>query len=742
MTGACALDGIRVIDFGQYIAGPMAAMFLADHGADVIRIDPPGGPRYDTPANATWNRGKRSIVLDLKQENDRETARRLIATADVLIENFRPGVMDKLGLGPAAMTAEQPRLIYCSMPGFAADDPRADVAAWEGVIAAATGTYRPDSSAHTGRPVYTAIPISSTYAAFQAAVGITMALIARVRSGVGQRIELPLFDATFAAIGRSGMKVHDHPETVAEFDWSRQLPCKDGRWFMYVSPNKRFRAFLEAIGAAQWVDAKLSAEELGRRTDALFRTRTAREWENYCAELGTEGVVCHTSAEWLAHPQALASKIIADFEDPELGAFRGPGINVRLSETPGAVRAPRPSLDAQRAEILRELSSSKPAPAPAAETVLRSALEGVKVLDLCIILAGPTCGRTLAEYGADVIKIDGPQRSFIQRHCDINRGKRSMVLDLKTAEGLEILMRLVDQADVVLENFRSGVADRLGIGYEALRARRPDIVYCSMNAYGQLGPYAGRPGHEQIAQAVTGMQLRYGSAKPALQPFVVNDYGTGLMGCYAVALALMNRSRTGKGQRVDTALAYTATMMQCNLLQGYQGKQWDEPHGQDALGSGPLHRAYQASDGWIFLAARPRDLACCPELADVAAATGAVQEQKLEERLRNRSVEEWVSALTRAGVGAHRIVADAYELMLDPWVRAHGLSITREHDEIGMVTTTGPAIRLSRTPVVPGKPASKPGSDAAGILGEIGMRDEMKHLIEQGIIKVDGIKAM
>src|SRR5665213_3103870 len=109
---SCILNNVRVIDFGQYMAGPMAAMLLADQGADVIRIDPPGGPRWNTPANATWNRNKRSIVLDLKGNDDCETARELIASADVVIENFRPDVMNRLGLGPAAMTAKNTRLIY------------------------------------------------------------------------------------------------------------------------------------------------------------------------------------------------------------------------------------------------------------------------------------------------------------------------------------------------------------------------------------------------------------------------------------------------------------------------------------------------------------------------------------------------------------------------------------------------------------------------------------------------------
>src|SRR5690242_1933742 len=126
-----ALVGVRVIDFGQYIAGPLAAVMLADQGADVIHVDPPGGPRWRSPAEAFFNRGKRRIVLDLQQADDLSIARRLIGSADIVIENFRPGVMDRLGLGAADLTRADPRLIYCSLPGFAHDDPRAQMAAWE-----------------------------------------------------------------------------------------------------------------------------------------------------------------------------------------------------------------------------------------------------------------------------------------------------------------------------------------------------------------------------------------------------------------------------------------------------------------------------------------------------------------------------------------------------------------------------------------------------------------------------------
>ncbi len=735
-----ALDGVRVIDFGQYIAGPMAAMLLGDQGADVIRIDPPGGPRWNTPANATWNRNKRSIVLDLKKPADLATAKQLIATADVVVENFRPGVMDRLGLGAAAMTAANPRLIYCSLPGFGHDDPRAQVRAWEGVLGAATGAYRPGHGG-SDRPVYTVVPYASAYGAFLSSVSITMALNARERSGVGQTIEIPLFDATFTVVGARGLLVNGKPEEEPEFNWSRQLPCKDGRWLMYVANNKRFEAFIQSIGMDKVRDAGAGPKELAARFDEIMRTRTAKEWEDHVAEIGSEGVICHSSAEWLEHPQALASKIIEDYSDPELGTFRGPGVHARLSLTPGSVRRSRPKLDQHRAEILGELATRKPKAAVAGETELRAALKGVKVVDLCIVLAGPTCGRTLAEFGADVVKIDSPHNKTVLRHNDINRGKRSVLIDLKTKEGLAIFWKLVDEADVLLQNFRSGVAEKLGIGYEQVKARRPDIIYGSMNTFGHLGPYAGRPGHEQIGQAVSGMQVRFGTHKPATAPFAANDYGTGLGACYGVALALLHRQRTGLGQFVDCALSYTATMLQTPILQRYAGKQWNEAQGQEANGNGPLDRIYKASDQYFFLSAREGELARCPELADLASKQGADLEQALEQRLAGRSVTEWVSLLTQAGIGAHRCVPSLVELMQDPLTVARKLAVTRDHEGFGPITTTAPGVKLSRTPMLIGNVASKPGKDIQSVLADIGMAGELDRLVKEKVVWLQGPKA-
>lgn len=752
-----ALDGIRVIDFGQYIAGPLAGMLLADQGADVVRVEPPGGPVWKTPANATWNRGKRSITLDLKDPDDLRTARQLVATADIVIENFRPGVMARLGLGAADMLAANPRLIYCSLPGFGESDPRAEIAAWEGVVGATTGSY----PVRNGQRVYTAIPTSSAYAAMVGVVSVAMALNARERDGVGQRVEVPLFDATFQAMGLRAQRVHSADGNVLDrsaMPWVRQYECTDGRWVQFHAANTRFvHQFIDAAGVGNWREEGLDdrqklaenpdpSKELLQRMVALFKTRTAQEWEDLVNAAGTPTAVCRDSAEWIEHPHAVESEAVIEVQDPHLGRMKQPGIQVRLSETPGAVRGPAPAPGAESEAIRAELAARN-GPIAAHPTVpeVMTALEGVKVLDLCIILAGPTCGRTLAEFGADVIKIDNPNREGgVTFHADVNRGKRSILLDLAKPEAMEVFWKLVDEADVIVQNYRQGSINKLGIDYESVAKRRPDIIYASLNAYGDIGPWAKRPGWEQLAQATTGMQKRYGGdGPPVLQPFPVNDYGTGFMGAYGVALALLHRKRTGQGQHVRTALARTALTLQSAFFHDYEGKTWDEPRGQDAVGEGPLQRIYQASDGWFFLGATRGALPTMERTAGLAAIRdleGNDLEQALETQFRQKSCAHWVEKLNAAGAGAEAIVS-VEEAMASGIAIERGVSMTREVPGVGTMTHMAPGHYLSRSPISAGRPASPPGSDAESVLAQIGMLGEMRRLVESGALVTEGVPA-
>lgn len=747
MTGV--LDGVRVIDFGQYIAGPLAAMFLADQGADVIRIDPPEGPRWKTPANATWNRGKRSVVLDLHDATDVATARRLIASADVVIENFRPGVMARLGLGAEVSCAANPRLIYCSLPGFAADDPRAGLAGWEGIISAATGTFRPGRGSADGTPVFTAIPIASTFAALLAGISITAALFSRERDGRGQQIEVPLFDATFAAIGAGGLSVRGASGGGRPDDFGGgNYQCADGRWIMVSLAKPRFQErFVRAAGLTDRFDADRIGSDRSIR-DALraefpviFRTRSADEWEELGARADLPLLKIRTAEEWMRSDHATASGSSVHLDDPELGPMAQPNSPVRLSAFPGRPVRPAPLLDADRAAILAELEAWRPPAADGAASRRDAALAGVRVVDLSQVLAGPTGGRTLGEFGADVVKVNPPDEegagirfSVHRYHTDVNRAKRTMLLDLKRPGAQDVMDRLLAGADVVVHNFRPGVMERLGIGYEAVSARHPGIIYVSLTAYG-VGPWGGRPGYEGFGQAATGMAERQGGdGKPEGQPFAVNDYGTGLTSAFAALLALYHRERTGQGQQASAALAYTGTILQSPYLQLYDGKQWDGPRGRQARGFGPLQSLYQAADGWFFLGAQDlqREAIAGVEGLDAAiGCDGAALAEALARAFAAESVATWCNRLREVGVAAHS-VATVADLMDDPWVVAHRLSVTRQHDTDEVITTIGPPPRLSGTPATVGRAASTPGADGEAILDELGLSGRVEDLIAAG----------
>ena len=378
---------------------------------------------------------------------------------------------------------------------------------------------------------------------------------------------------------------------------------------------------------------------------------------------------------------------------------------------------------------------------------MSGALDGIRVLDLCIILAGPTCGRTLSEYGADVIKVDPEHRApSLTPWLDVGRGKRSICLNITKSAGLDAFYRLADTADVVLTGFRKGVAERLGIGYEQLSERNPGIVYAAINAFGQDGPWAMRPGFDQNAQAATGMQLRNGGedGEPGPPPYTFNDYGTGIMAAYGVMLALLERERTGRGQKIDTSLAYTASTFSSAYMIDYEGFEPEEISGPEAKGSGPFSRLYRTSDGWLALSAE-RD-AERERLMGLTPFSG-IQESDLPDRsdrpdrmeavFASRSTSEWTQMLSDAGVPAtlHRTLEDARS---DPYIRDMGLIVSEQHEAFGAVEHAGASQQLSKTPARTG---TSPvfGGDTESVLTELGYtRDEIDAMRADGVIPRPG----
>ena len=757
------LRGLKVLDFGHYIAGPLLGMLLSDQGAEVVKVERPGGdPARKELAFATWNRGKRSVVLDLKTEPGRETARRLALEADVLIENFRPGVAQRLGIGYEELKAGNPGLVYCSLPGFGENHPNRQEPGWEPLIGAATGLYPHVEGAD--EPLYSPLPIASSFAAIVGAVAVTMSLCARERSGRGQRIEIPLYDAMFTAMGRHLVKFHDvadpDPRNQPRLPMQRQYQCADGRWVQNHGNYQRFvHQFLEAAGNPEWGDDAIAdfgkpldvetADMWVQRFEETFRQHTALEWQEAISAAGGACTVCKTVEEWLDHPHPTDARMVVEVEDAALGLMKQPGVQVRLRGTPGAIQGRAPRLGEHTEEIIGELAQvasptlpARPKAANQATDNIMTALQGIRVLDLCIVLAGPTCGRTLAEYGADVIKIDDPSRPYDPSgSLDVNRGKRSLLLDLKQEEGLRVFFELLETADVVVENYRKGSLAKLGLDYESLRQRKPNLVYASLNAYGYDGPWSERPGWEQLAQATSGMQVRRGGRDdaPMLMPYPVNDYGTGMMGAFAVALALHERNRTGRGQSVDSGLALTAGLLQSPYFLDFPGHQRNEPEGRGLQGRSALSRLYRSSDGWFYLHCpqQPdRDrfftlsqfahLANHPELAAKGAEDPAQDgelAQQLTDIFSGNSRSHWINLLGAAGIGAVENLGIG-EFRDLGHVRAANLIVTREHPGQGKADHLGNTAHLSATPMRLGRPTPVLGADAEEILTEVGMSAE------------------
>jgi crotonobetainyl-CoA:carnitine CoA-transferase CaiB-like acyl-CoA transferase len=749
------LTGIRVLDFGQYVAGPLAAVLLADQGAEVIHIDPPGGPRLTGLRDAFFNRGKRRVILDLKQAEDVEVARRLAIGADVVVENFRPGTLARLRLDPAQLRTASPGLVVCSMPGFGADDPRAALRGFEGVIAAATANCQPRAGEEPpgwdwDRPTYSALPLASSFAAYLAALSIVMALIARRRTGRGQQVDVPLFDAMFTLIGHSGAYADERglrPPRGIHQRGAGAFRCADGRYVQFDTASPRHLPwFARAAGVlGTWepelldLTANLRPEvnqRLHARMRELFATRTAREWEELGNAAGAAIGFVRTPAEWIATDHARQTHAVAEVTDPEFGPLWCAGVPVSLSASGPPHIRPRglPGTDtaAVRAEA-HELAPRDSAPGP--EPDLVRPLDGIRVLDLGLALAGPTCGRLLSEFGADVVKIGAPGAGVSGY---LNRGKDSLLLDLAPLAGQEVYWRLVDRADVVLENFSPGTADRLAIGYPEVRARRPDIVYTSISCYGLGGPWTRWRGWERQGQAVTGIMERT-ELPSVLGPYNIVDIGTGILGAFATALALYHRQSTGQGQLASASLAQTATYHQAAFMFEVPGYSPAEPRGYLALGEGPLQRYYRARDRWFFLAARPEDASALSEVAGVKAA-GPESAELLERAFAADDADALVSRLTEAGIAAHVVVPIA-DLMADDLVRARGLSVTQEVAEAGRCTMPGISPHLSGTPARVGHPPRRPGSDAKAVLAGVGLADRLDELDRAWVIRTCDLPA-
>ncbi len=358
---------------------------------------------------------------------------------------------------------------------------------------------------------------------------------------------------------------------------------------------------------------------------------------------------------------------------------------------------------------------------------MEAVLSDVIVIDLSRVLAGPHCTMILGDLGATVIKVEQPGKGDDTRHfgppyiagesayyLGLNRNKQSILLDFSTPEGKERLLKLLSTATVLVENFRPGALERQGLGYEALRAINPGLIYCSISGYGQTGPYALRPGYDFVAQAESGLMSVTGEidGDPQRVGSPVGDVSAGVYACIAILAALRVRDRTGKGQHIDISLLETTISLLSNVASNYLISGEEAPR----LGNGHPnivpYQAFHTRDGYVVVSCGNDRLyqALCQLLGREDLATNssfATNPQRvrnreqlvpaLQEEFLHRSTEEWLPELRAAGIPCGPINTVS-QIFHDPHIQARDFVWECEHPTAGRIKLSGSPIHLSETP--------------------------------------------
>ncbi|MCC7077168.1 MAG: CoA transferase [Acidimicrobiia bacterium] len=762
MTGG-ALDGLRVVELGELVSAPYCARLLADYGADVVKVEPPAGdpsrawgPFPDDVAHPErsglfhfLNAGKRSVVIDVETPAGRAAFLDLVAGADVLVENNPPARMRELALDYASLAGVNPDLVMISITPFGQTGPYAD---WRGCD---LNAFHLSGASHRycGRPGEAPLEhgtfSADFYGAVTAAAWGLAAVMGRTNTGGGQHVDVSCAEAIAATFvggqniggcaqdgifdSRSGIGMGlSAPNAIVE--------CKDGHVWMLVLETAQWQGLVRAMGSPDWATVDMFDDMFVRGQNRDIILPLTREWTmqhgkfeimEVCQAEGAPVTAIFTIDEAVEHPHLAAREYIVELEHSELGRFRCLGAPFKLPASPGGPQTAAPLLGADQGITFprRDLPAS-----PAPSGPVRAPLDGIRVANFGWVWAGPMVGQTLAFLGAAVYKIESRARidmartipPFAEGVRDTERslshhagwaGNGSVTLNLKTPEGIELARRFIAECDVVVENFAPGVMERLGLGYPELAAVRPDLVMFSMPAAGLYGPLRDLRTYGLSLASITGMDslTGYVGGPPIPMENAYSDPYNGIMGAYAILVALSHRDRTGEGQHVDYSQQEAVMQMVGPAVMDYvMNGRIAAPRGnRHPLDRAAPHGVFPSSgdDRWISIAVRDES-----EWQGLVAALGAPDWTgdpvfaSSEARVQNvdalhARVAEWTAGfdnrelaatLQQHGVAAAP-VSSVGDLLEDPHFRDRGTFVEVTHPLGFSETIYGAYVKTSRS---------------------------------------------
>lgn len=798
-----ALSGIRVLEVAD-ASGAYCGKLLADLGADVIKIEPPGGDAGRRRPGSFFlyaNANKRSVVLDLDSRSGRSAFRRLAATADLVLETGAAQEWESRGLGYERLSRRRPSLVWTSITAFGRTGPQAG---YEGadIVAAALGgsmhvTGEPDDA-----PVVVAGDQSFIASSTCAAVASLIALHEARRSGLGQVVDVSALEVMAAVTHICGAAKYLEDGIVPRRFGSAlfsSVPsgayrCADGR-LVYLMVNRP--AHWKAL--ARWVNETTGNTEI---LDPMFEgPSSARQPYRELLDIFLGELFLRLSAEAAyregqrrhlaitpvngaldvaADRHLRARRFFVSLVQTGGAALRMPGAPYRMGRTPWKIarRLPRPGEHTTRVMHALPPASrmrSRPAGAEPARAVRGPALADLRVLELTAGMAGPWIGRFMAYCGADVIKVEsrghpdvsrlyvsprepekGVQETASPWFTDWNAGKRFVGLDLTHPRAVELCRSLVALCDVVVVNYASGVIDKLGLGYRALRKSRPDLVMISSTGYGESGPNRSYVTWGPNIEALSGLSALSGHSH---RPCTVTQYAYpdalgALHGLTSVLAALAYRARTGEGQLIDLS-QYETTVASIGHLFVDALRTGSEPprRGNGSLAMAP-HGCYRCrgQDRWCAIAvendeawgrlcsvmARP-DLASDARFASLSGRLAAAEEIDL-------AIEAWTGGLdpyeVMAALQAVKVAAGVVQtiedqLHRDAQLAARGFFEEIEHRTRGRIVANGIPLRFSATPGRTKGSGSPIGADNFAVFHDLlGIdRREIDELTAAGVMQ-------
>lgn len=698
------LAGLRVLDLTAGLAGRLASGLLADFGADVVRWQTPGDGAMLAPQFVYADHAK--------------TVRQVASVSAVPIDEFTRADVCFVDHPDDAPGAPHNRLIVVVTPAYTADrTPWADGRESADLLHAHFG-FAAVQASYSGRPVDHVYPYITIVQGVWAATCATAALLERETSGRGQAVEVNGAHAANIFLGFLYAREDHAPEPSRAIGPGGLHPlytryqAADGRWVFVGALGPKFaRATLDVTGSLHLLDD----DRIRGRLDALwsnenhawvrkhfaeyFATKPADEWIAVLEEADIPCTVVQSREEWFTGPQLAAIGMVREIVHPQVGHVRMPHVPIAS---------------------IRKRHTGPVAPAAARG---HGPLDGVRITSLGTFVAGPYAAGLLAELGADVIKVEPPvgdpwrMTGFVY-----NRGTRSLAVDLTTAAGRAAVDHLVRRSDVVVNNFRLGVMERLGLSFDRLATLNPQAVSVGVTAYGESGPLAARPGYDTVLQAAAGiMTAQGGSGEPVVLSQPVNDHTTAVVGALTMVLGLLDRARFGIVRQLSTSLAATSAFLQLTALTEYAGRPTPATGGEDFTGPDATNRIHPTSDGFVR----------------VHADADAIDPVTLASRLAGQTTSEAITWCAAHHIAAAQVRAPSV-VCTDPHLHERGL-LERAVSASGKAyTQPGRLAGFSGTPQRPHPDAPGLGEHTEELLTEMGYTTEQIRALADDRVVVLG----